>query len=298
MREDHVVSEVLGSETPIAPSDLYNTSFRKALRGYSKAQVDTFLRRVGDALEKLIKQVRELKDKAEEQRAQLAGFRERENTLQRTLVSSQKFNETIRETAKREADAIVAEARAAKAKLEVEAARTPDALREEIARLEAERNRLRADLEAILEAHCKLVERIPAAEAGSQAAPIGPEDDMPIPRESEAAADGARRWPRGGRSGDRAGALGPDLDPVWEPAVKEDAIPAGNADTGMQLELETTPERPKASDAARTTASDMSSSLAPEPYNVPGEASKPLDLGPEPWLEGNGQPEPKEESKE
>jgi cell division initiation protein len=165
MRTDKVVSEVLGEESAITPSDLYNTEFKSAIMGgYDKNEVDAFLERVADAYEAVLTQLRILRERNEEQKAQLDAYLEMEHTLRDALITAQKFSEDALDGARREADALIEQARLTKARAEHEAGRLSEALQAEIRTLRDERGRLRADLEAILETHRRLVENIPAAE--------------------------------------------------------------------------------------------------------------------------------------
>ncbi|MBI1319021.1 MAG: DivIVA domain-containing protein [Candidatus Hydrogenedens sp.] len=158
MRKDRIFQETLGDENLLTPSDLYNTEFKSSLMGgYDKDEVDTYLERVADAMEALINRVRELKEEMEKQRQELEEIRGMESTLRAALVSSQRFGESIEEAARRQADALIEQARA-------ESKRLPDELRREIDDLRTERNRLRTDLRAVLAAHSALLLEIPTAE--------------------------------------------------------------------------------------------------------------------------------------
>ncbi len=166
MRKDKVVSEMLGEETPIAPSDLYNTDFRRVVfGGYDRNEVDAFLERVGDVFEDLIKQTRELRERQTQQKEQLDTFREMETSLRDALITSQRFGEHLTENAQREADALLAEAQLQKTRAELEAKELRLVLQEEIGALQAERNRLRADLASVLDTHRDLLKQLPTAEA-------------------------------------------------------------------------------------------------------------------------------------
>lgn len=161
MRRDKVVTEVLGEEIAVTPSDLYNKKFKRALvGGYSRATVDAFLERVADVLEALIAQVRELKEKYEESKAQLEEYRQMEATLRNALTSSRKFSESIIETAKREAHTLVEEARLARAQAQLGAAKLPTELSRDIVLLQDQRERLRAEMLAILDTHKNLLDSL------------------------------------------------------------------------------------------------------------------------------------------
>ena len=165
MRRDRLVSEVLGGETAITPSDLYNTTFGKSvLGGYSKREVDPFLRRVGDMLETLTNQVRELKQQCGHQKDQLEALHEMESTLRTALVSSQRFHEDMIDKAKREARAIVEEGRAIKERVRAEAERLPKAIEDEIEALKRVRDGLRHDLAIFLDTQRAFLDAMPATE--------------------------------------------------------------------------------------------------------------------------------------
>jgi DivIVA domain-containing protein len=68
MRKDKVISEVLGAETVLTPSEIYAQRFPKSIvGGYSPEAVDEFLHRVADTVELLIEHIKKLKDKVDEQ---------------------------------------------------------------------------------------------------------------------------------------------------------------------------------------------------------------------------------------
>lgn len=169
MRKDKVIQDVLGDESLLSPSDLYNTAFKNALvGGYDKDEVDEYLERVADSMEALINRVRSLKEELEAQRAKVEEVRDMENTLRNALVTSQKFGENIEESARRQADAVVQEAEAQRERLLLESRRLPEELQREINSLRAERDRLRTDLRAVLAAHSALLMEIPSADGVQQ----------------------------------------------------------------------------------------------------------------------------------
>ena len=139
MRTDRVVSEVLGEEHALTPSDLYNAELKTNLfGGYSKNQVDLLLERAADVLETLIKRNKQLKQQVDEQQAEIQKFHDMEESLRSALVSSQKMSENITASARFQADALVEEARLAKAQAVFQMEQLPVKLREEIARLKGE----------------------------------------------------------------------------------------------------------------------------------------------------------------
>jgi DivIVA domain-containing protein len=165
MRKDKIVSEVLGEEATITPSDLYNMEFKTSVMGgYDKTEVDALLERVADVMEDLIREVSLLKEKNEEQRSHIDAFREVEAVLKRSLGTIENYKEEILDSARREADALRAEARAIRARAEAEARRLPENIAGEARALRNLRESLRGNIQSILESHRILLDNIPPAD--------------------------------------------------------------------------------------------------------------------------------------
>jgi DivIVA domain-containing protein len=159
MRRDKVVTDILGEEGALSPSDICAQEFHRAtMGGYRTEEVDNFLERVADTVENLINQAREMRATNDEYRERLDEYRQMEQTLRSALVSAQHFSETMVEAAKREAAAIVEEARLAKRQMEVAAAELPEQLAREVRVLRQQRDWLRVEMTAVLDTHRKLIE--------------------------------------------------------------------------------------------------------------------------------------------
>ena len=149
----------------LTPSELVNSVIKTNIfGGYSKNQVDILLERAADVLEFLQQENAELKRKTEQLEQTVEKYRDIESSLRGALVSSQKMGENMVASAKLQADALLEEARLARARAVFSMEKLPDALRVEIQRLSDARERLRDDLAALLQSHEALVERIPRAE--------------------------------------------------------------------------------------------------------------------------------------
>lgn len=169
MNRDKVISEILGGETVMSPSDIVNRDFRRVFfGGYEAREVDSYLSRVADVLEMTARQVRDLKAQLEEHKAKLDEYRQVEDTLRNALVTSQKFGENLIESAKREAQTLLESARVERRHIEVEASKLPAALTQEISQLQEQRNRLRSEISSILASHRHLLDNLPAAEGTGQ----------------------------------------------------------------------------------------------------------------------------------
>ncbi|HOQ30971.1 MAG TPA: DivIVA domain-containing protein [Candidatus Hydrogenedens sp.] len=144
MRRDKVISEVLGAETILTPSEIYAQRFPKSLvGGYSVESVDEFLHRVADTVELLLDRIQELKEKIDEQTKLVEFYRQEESVLRSALNSAQKLNEDIIESAQRQAEAIITEA-------QTRAQQIPLRLEQEIQQLLHLRDRFHQEVKTVL----------------------------------------------------------------------------------------------------------------------------------------------------
>lgn len=158
MEKNQVMDEVLGDAPSLTVSDLYSADFKTSFRGFDKERVTGFLARVADAYEALEREVSELRKRNEELRAENNTYRDMEKTLTEALAGAQQLSETTLAQARKEAELIREEAEVARRTAEAKGAAIPEALREEIAGLRAERGRLKADLRAVLDIHRSFLE--------------------------------------------------------------------------------------------------------------------------------------------
>jgi len=167
MRKDPLMEDVFGDgegEEPVLPGALYNTDFKTSVvGGYDKKEVDVFVERAGGVFEALLAEIRNLKREIDGQRERLESAREMEQTLRNALITSQKFHEETVGQAEREAALIREEAQVVLAQAQRQARDLPEELHREIRELEDARNRLRSDLNAVLDTHRALLARLPQA---------------------------------------------------------------------------------------------------------------------------------------
>ena len=165
MRNDKLVSHVLGEESVLAPSDLYSKQFPRAtFGGYRAHDVDTYMERVANVLEALNQEVRVLKEQVDERNREINEHRQMEATLRDALVTSQKFGEDVIASAQREAETLLDSARVEKERLLSQALRLPEVLATEIETLQDLRDRLRTEIEAVLSSHQTLLAKQPTTE--------------------------------------------------------------------------------------------------------------------------------------
>lgn len=154
---DEVLDGVLGDTPYLTTSDLYSADFRTRFRGFDKTQVASFLERAADSFETLQRQVVDLRKTVEEQKEEIAAYRDLEKSLSEALASAQKMSENTIEQARREADLIRQEAEQLLESARKRASTMPEEIRDELSHLRAARKRLKADLRAVLDIHSALL---------------------------------------------------------------------------------------------------------------------------------------------
>jgi cell division initiation protein len=95
---------------PYTPVELRHVKIGRALFGYKRAEAERILDDIADSFEDVWRDRGELTDKVEDLEKQLAEYKQREHLLTQTLVAAERSAAEARESARREAELIVAEA--------------------------------------------------------------------------------------------------------------------------------------------------------------------------------------------
>jgi DivIVA domain-containing protein len=155
----------------LTPLDVRNKrgDFKKTLRGYDSQEVDVFLELVAERLEEVVREVLQLRERAESLQQQVSSQTGREKAVQEALVSAQEFRTEMRGQAQREADLVIQEAQAegrrqrAEAEAEVrmmlrDAERRLEQGRDALEEMERRRNRFLKAYRQLLEREMDVVE--------------------------------------------------------------------------------------------------------------------------------------------
>jgi cell division initiation protein len=94
----------------IAPLDLRQQRFKKALHGFDRTEVVAFLTEAADDYEHALRELDRLRQDLARSDSMLQEHREREATLRNTLLTAQKLSDQVKEAAQNEATMIVREA--------------------------------------------------------------------------------------------------------------------------------------------------------------------------------------------
>ena len=129
----------------ITPVELHHIRLKRGLLGYRRGPVDELIVEIADSFEEVWRQRADFADRIEQLEGELSRHRDLESLLRTTLVSAERSAHELKDQAKREAELVVSEAHA-------EARSVTRAAAAERERLLAEARKVRALLEAALDA--------------------------------------------------------------------------------------------------------------------------------------------------
>ena len=129
----------------ITPVELHHIRLKRGLLGYRRGPVDELILEIADSFEEVWRQRADYADRIEQLESELSRHRDLESLLRTTLVSAEKSAHELKDQAKREAELVIGEAHA-------EARAVTRAAAAERERLVAEARKVRALLEAALDA--------------------------------------------------------------------------------------------------------------------------------------------------
>jgi cell division initiation protein len=140
----------------ITPVELHHIRLKRGLLGYRRGPVDELILEIADSFEEVWRQRADYADRIEQLEGELSRHRDLESLLRTTLVTAEKSAHELKDQAKREAELVLGEAHA-------EARAVTRQASQERERLLAEARKVRALLEAALDA-------VEDADTGAQAA--------------------------------------------------------------------------------------------------------------------------------
>jgi cell division initiation protein len=143
----------------ITAVDIQHKSFKKALQGYDRGDVDQFLDEIIEMLEDEAQQRAALEAEIADLKERISHFKAMEESLQNTLVLAQRTADEVKASAHKEADLIREQARLAG---EREIAGYNDAIaesRREQQRAVEEAEKARSELRSLLMTHLALLDR-------------------------------------------------------------------------------------------------------------------------------------------
>ena len=134
----------------ISPMDIQRQEFARALRGYDREEVRTYLNIVAEEVAALQRERDSFDQQVQNMQGLLDEHRQREAILKNTLLTAQRVSEEIREVARKQSESVVKEAEMqADRLLELAQGRAHEVERG-ILELRAQRTALRTDIRSVL----------------------------------------------------------------------------------------------------------------------------------------------------
>ena len=121
----------------LTPVEIRHVRLGRSFRGYRKAATDRLLEEIVASFEEVWRERAELQDQNERLESDIARYRDLETLLRKTLVTAERSAEDLVEQSRREADVVLAEARAEARKITQQALADRDHLRVEATRIRA-----------------------------------------------------------------------------------------------------------------------------------------------------------------
>lgn len=168
----------------ITPIDIQHKSFKKALQGYDRTEVDAFLDEIIETLEDDAQHRAALEAEIGDLKERISHFKAMEESLQNTLVLAQRTADETKASAHKEADLIREKARL---EAEREIANYNDAIadvRREHQRAIEDNEKARSELRSLLMSHLALVDR---------SVPVAPSEDAPAAKPAAAGKSNGER---------------------------------------------------------------------------------------------------------
>jgi len=150
--------------------DIQHKTFKKAIQGYAREEVDQFLDEIIESMEDEAQERAALEAELLDLKERISHFKAMEESLQNTLLLAQRTADEVKAAAHKEADLIIRQARI-EAEKEVASLREQiDAAHRERQLAHAEREKARNELRMLLLTHLSLLEeREPAANGAAVA---------------------------------------------------------------------------------------------------------------------------------
>ncbi|GAB6125512.1 DivIVA domain-containing protein [Humidesulfovibrio idahonensis] len=142
----------------ISKIDLLNRKFTKRVWGYAPEEVDQLMAEVAEMLGVVAEERKNLIKKVKRMESSVEEFRQRDETLRDTLMSTQKMVDDIKGGAQREAQLILDEARSKAENMVQQGHNRLAQLYEDIENLKRQRSQFEIQLRGLLETHLRVLE--------------------------------------------------------------------------------------------------------------------------------------------
>ncbi len=142
----------------ICKIDILNKQFASSFMGYKKRDVESFLQEIADHVGIMAEQKMGLERKIQNLEEKLKEHKDREETLQNTLITTQNMVDDIKANAQKQAKLIVKESQAKSEEILRHAHKRLAQIHEDISELKKQRAHFEIKLRSMIESHLKLLE--------------------------------------------------------------------------------------------------------------------------------------------
>ena len=179
----------------ITPVDIQHKTFKKALQGYERADVDKFLDEIIETLEDEAQQRAALEAEIADLKERVSHFKAIEESLQNTLGAAQRTADEVKASAHKEADLIREQARLANEREIAGYSDTISDVRREQQRAVEATEKAKSELRSLLMTHLALLERTegPASNGGAAQAAVVPAENSTPPEPPSPKHDDTKR---------------------------------------------------------------------------------------------------------
>jgi len=148
----------------ITPLDIQQQQFRVRFRGFDRVEVDNFLDLLANEFEELLKDNNQLREEDRRKLARINELEAGEKELRDTLVSAQRITEEMKNSARKEAELIIEEAKLNAQKIVDNGQSQALQVENEINQLKRQRAQFEASFKANIEMHQKMLEKFETVE--------------------------------------------------------------------------------------------------------------------------------------
>ncbi len=140
-------------------SQISDKTFVKTLRGYDPVEVQTYLRRISEELEKIVDERDGLRLEVKKKQVELQDYHERDQLLRNTIANATKMTERLRSDAGRESKLILIEAHQKAEAIVRDAKSSLSGIYKQISQLKQQRMQFESNLKALVKSHLSMLDQ-------------------------------------------------------------------------------------------------------------------------------------------
>ena len=152
--------------------DIQHKSFKKALQGYDRGDVDQYLEEIMETLEDEAHVRAALEGEVADLKERISHFKSMEDTMNQTLLLAQRTADEVKAHAHKEADLIKQQARISAEREIAELGDRIDDARREAQRHQDTAEKAKSELRSLLMSHLAILERTPLTSVPAQPATV------------------------------------------------------------------------------------------------------------------------------